>query len=61
MGLRSFFRLRRCAREPTIRVVEERERARERERGGGGEEARKDDEVLTDLHGREVCKAQILF
>jgi hypothetical protein len=63
-GLRSFFRLRRRAREPRIRVVEESEQERERERErerGAGEGARKDDEVLTDLHGREVCKHKYYF
>jgi hypothetical protein len=34
--------------------------ARERARGGG-EGARKDDEVLTDSHGREVCKHKYHF
>jgi hypothetical protein len=34
-------------------------RASERERERGG--ARKDDEVLTDFHGREVCKHKYYF
>jgi hypothetical protein len=59
VGLRSFFRLRRRAREPRIRVVEESERVRERAGGGrGSEEGRRS----ADGFARErSLQAQILF